>query len=449
MKLTDLIHRMNLEKSPSFPPRHATTEPGLSRFSRSIFGMLFLTLIATCPPCLADGLGLPDPLGLAEGKTVGNAAQWESRRAEIVSLYEEHVFGPQVKAAAKPVFELRSENPDDLGGIAVRREIRVYLLGGRTGPWMDLLVYLPKHAVGKVPAFFGYNYMGNQSVTREDGITVTAAWVSGAPGAPGIVNNHATPENRGAQARRWPVELIVRRGYALATACFGEVDPDNFPGWTRSPLRAALGLRTTGERTTGDVGAIAVWAFGASRALDCLESLSEIDASRVAITGHSRMGKTALWAAALDRRFALVVSNNSGEGGAALARRKQGERIADSIKLSGYWYAPRYQDYVNREEDLPVDAHFLLSLIAPRPLYVSSATQDSWADPEGEFLSAVHAGPVYALLGFKGLGVENMPPPDTRVGERIGYHIRTGPHDILEADWKHQLDFADRFLKIP
>ncbi|MBI5691086.1 MAG: acetylxylan esterase [Verrucomicrobia bacterium] len=406
--------------------------------------------------CLAGFLGagnstaaaieLPDPLRSSAGKTITAPAQWEQRRAEIIALYETHVFGPRITTTAKASFELRTEKPDALGGIAVRREIRIYLLGAKTGPWLDLLLYLPKGAPTKVPAFFGFNYMGNQSVTAEDDVTITPAWIRPAANTPGIVKNRATAENRGAQARRWPLELILRRGYAVATACFGEVEPDDVTGWTRSPLRTALGLRTTGERSLGDPGAIAIWAFGASRVLDCLESIPEIDATRVALTGHSRMGKTALWAAALDRRFALVVSNNSGEGGAALARRKQGERIADSVKLSGYWYTPRYRDYVDREEHLPVDAHWLLALIAPRPLYVSSATQDLWADPEGEFLAARHASAVYALWGHGGVTGE-LPPPDTPVGQHIGYHIRTGPHDILAADWSHHLDFADRFWR--
>jgi len=395
----------------------------------------------------AEELDLPDPLKLSDGTTVTTPAQWEQRRAEIISLYETHVYGRQIKLDVKPSFELRSEKLDALGGLAVRREIRVYFMGDKTGPWMDLLVYVPKNAPEKVPAFFGFNYMGNQSVTNEDDVAVSPAWIRNVPNVLGIVNNHATVENRGAQARRWPIELILRSGYALATAGFGEVEPDDSSGWTRSPLRAALGLRTSGLREIGDVGAITIWAFAAARAVDCLETLPEIDGTRVAITGHSRMGKTALWAAALDRRFALVVSNDSGEGGAALARRKMGERIANSIKSSGYWYTPRYSEYVDREEALPVDAHFLMSLIAPRPLYVSSATQDLGADPEGEFLATLNVSNVYALFGRQGLNVETMPVPDTSVGDGVGYHIRSGPHDILEADWKHHLDFADRLLK--
>jgi hypothetical protein len=262
------------------------------------------------------------------------------------------------------------------------------------------------------------------------------------------VGNRATEANRAAQARRWPLELILRRGYAVATAAYCEIEPDDRNGWRQSPLRAALGGAGDPAAGAPDTwGALGIWAFGLSRALDYLETEPAVDARRVALTGHSRLGKTVLWAAAQDTRFALVISNDSGEGGAALARRKSGERISDSITMSGYWYCPRYRDYVNREDDLPVDAHLLLALIAPRPLYVSSATEDAWADPEGEFLAAQATAPVYALFGHQTLGEVSFPAPDTRIGKRVGYHVRTGRHDILEADWRHHLDFADLHLR--
>jgi hypothetical protein len=194
-------------------------------------------------------------------------------------------------------------------------------------------------------------------------------------------------------------------------------------------------------------GAIGAWAWGLSRIVDVLARDKAIDSSRIALMGHSRLGKTALWAGAQDTRFALIISNDSGEGGAALARRKSGERIADSVKTTYFWYTPKYREYVNREEALPVDAHFLISLIAPRPVYVASATEDLWADPVGEFLAAKNAEPVYRLFGKAGLGVDRQPPPDRSVGDFIGYHVRTGKHDIIAADWAHHLDFADRHLR--
>ncbi len=388
---------------------------------------------------------LPDPLRFADGRPVTTTAAWEERRKELIALYEQHVFGRTPIAPRPPTFDVLTDKAGARGGLARRREVRIYLLGDKAGPWMDLLLYTPTGATGKVPAFVGLNYLGNQSVTEEPDVRITTSWITQSRGVPGVVDNRATEENRAAQARRWPLDLILKRGYAVATACYHEIEPDRRDGW-RTPLREGLSAARD-ESDPSSPGAIALWAFGLSRALDYLQTVDEIDRTRIALTGHSRLGKTALWAAALDQRFALVVSNNSGEGGAALARRKVGERIADSIRMVAYWYAPRYADYVDKEEQLPVDAHLLVALSAPRPVYISSATQDLWADPEGEYLAGYHAGPVFALYGQSGLESPTMPDPDRRVGRWIGYHARTGVHDILEADWRHHLDFADQVFR--
>jgi hypothetical protein len=395
--------------------------------------------VTLCPAADPEtAINLPDPLLSLDGKRVRNARDWTGkRRPEILRLYEQHVFGRTPATPAPIRYELRAEKRDALDGLAIRKIVRLYLLGRKDGPWADLLLYAPAKSARSSPAFLGMNYLGNQSITEEPDIPVTPAWVLAFNGVPGIVKNHPTAGSRAAQARRWPLQTILQRGYAVATLCYCEVEPDNADGWKTS-LRSEL---------RGDWGAIGVWAFGLSRALDYLEKEPLVDARRVALTGHSRLGKTALWAGAQDTRFALIISNDSGEGGAALARRKSGERIADSVKTTYFWYTPKYREYVNREEALPVDAHFLISLIAPRPVYVASATEDLWADPVGEFLAAKNAEPVYRLFGKAGLGVDRQPPPDRSVGDFIGYHVRTGKHDIIAADWAHHLDFADRHLR--
>jgi dienelactone hydrolase len=386
---------------------------------------------------------LPDPLLCADGVRVADASTWQRvRRGELLGLFGSQVYGrTPTKAVAVHAGEPRVDR-DALGGRALRKQVTLRFGDAPDGPFLDLLVYLPRAARGPVPAFLGLNFDGNQAVSSDPGIALARSWLDEGKG---VVDHRATDAARGSEASRWPVERILERGYALATAYYGDVDPDYDDGF-RNGVHPLFYRPGQGRPDADEWGSIGAWAWGLSRALDWLQADPAVDAKRVALIGHSRLGKTALWAAAQDERFALVVSNNSGEGGAALARRNYGETVADLNRVFPHWFCANYRRYANDVAALPVDQHELLALVAPRPLYVASATEDRWADPLGEFLAAKAAQSVYRLFGRDGLGVERQPPPDTPVGRTIGYHLRSGKHDLTAWDWERYLDFADRQL---
>ena len=348
---------------------------------------------------------LPDPLKMEDGRIVKNKRQWiNERRPELMEMLRSQMFGREPAADAAPDihYTLLEESKDAFGGLATRRQVKISF-DKDENYYLVLLMYIPNKHNGPVPAFLGPNFKGNHATTDDPEVLMPTKEKL-ATFAPGY-----KVEPRDANGHRWEYEYILSHGYAVATFCYNDVDPDFHDGFHNG----IHGLIDGDKPRNGESwGSISAWAWSLSRCLDYLETVKEIDAKKVAVIGHSRLGKTSLWAGATDQRFALVISNDSGCSGAAIARRKFGETIAA----------------INKN--------------------VASASEDSWADPVGEYFSLVGAASVYNLFGYDGITDRNVPGIEHPVVVgRMGHHIRKGEHNVRLYDWENYVAFADRFLK--
>ena len=351
---------------------------------------------------------LPDPLVMLNGDKVNDVDTWkQKRRPEILKLFETNVYGrTMIGRPDGMTWKVTAENRSDMNGIAITKTVTIYFTGKEDGPKMDVNIVLPASAAKKpVP------------------LIAIVEWA---------------PQK----------QLLLDRGYGLATFNAAQIEPDIKTGSYEKSVRKFFAKPDQNQPGPDEWGAIGAWAWGLSRAMDYIVTDKDIDANKVCVAGFSRFGKVAMWAGAQDERFAIVFSGESGCGGAVIVRRGFGETVKIINNKFPYWFCGNFKSYGDRVNDLPVDWHMLVAVMAPRPVYIATAEQDLWGDPRGSFLSAKYAEPVYKLFGEKGLGVEDMPPVETPVGNTIGYHIRKGTHNLTDYDWQQFLNFADRHLGI-
>jgi hypothetical protein len=385
---------------------------------------------------------LPDPLRFNSGKPVKTARDWtKHRRAEIIQLFQTNVYGRSPKPPKRIRFEIFDVELKALGGKAIRKQVTIYFSANKAEAHEDLLIYLPSGGPRPVPVILALNSQGNQSVTSDPGVKAATIW-EGKPPA-----RQQAPERSRGSDQSFDVEKILARGYGFATICYQDLEPD-FQGGYKQGIRQLFLKPGQSEPAPDDWGAIGAWAYGLSRAMDYLNKDMDVDAKRVAIMGHSRLGKTVLWAGAQDTRFAMVLASCSGSGGAPLWRRDYGATLKNTLaQVFPYWFCANLLTYVDKTDQLPVDSHELIALIAPRPVYITGAEEDQWADPRGMFLAAVAAGPVYKLLKAEGLGTDQMPAINQPIMHTIAFHLRDGKHAVTAFDWDQFLAFADMHLR--
>ena len=383
--------------------------------------------------------GVPDVLRCEDGSHVKTPKQWEKkRRPELLKMFSEQEYGITPRnTGIKVEHELVASNSGAMGGLATQKQV-LFKFKDKNGKTHQalLLLYIPNAVKGRVPVIVSYNFHGNQTTTLEDDVL---------PSLSKELMKEMGSESwvRGEQKSRWSYELALQRGYAVATMNYHDICPDS-PALLSYGVLPLFPNYNEGSRDTNEWGTIGVWAWGYSRIADYLEKEKRIDKSCMVVLGHSRLGKTSLWAGVQDKRFKVVISNDSGCGGAAMAKRVIGENVARITANFPHWFCPAFNMYSENEAALPFDQHELLALVAPRYVYVASAEDDLWADPKGEYLSAYYAGPVYRLYGMQGLPSSEQPPIHQPQHFDVGYHIRAGKHDVTEYDWKCYLDFCDK-----
>ncbi|HEX4607768.1 MAG TPA: acetylxylan esterase [Urbifossiella sp.] len=418
------------------------------RTSLAALGALVVTLSAIRadfpPPAqLPPRPGLPDPTVMLDGAKVASKADWEAkRRPELKALVEHYMYGRYPAAPAQVTAKVLFSDDKAFDGKGTLTEVEL-TVGGPSWPKVYLLVARP-NGTAPVGCFVGPNFGGNHLLTTDARVHLPTTWVPN--NYPGVVGGKATEAGRGKQADTWPLAEIVARGYAVATFYCGDIQPDR-PDVAEG-VRAAVGT-AAGKADPADTATIMWWAWGVHRAVDYLVTAAGIDPRRLAVVGHSRLGKTALLAGAFDPRIAVVIPNQAGCGGSGPNRHSdpKAEPVERINKAFPHWFNGNFKAFGADPAKLPFDQNGLVALCAPRPVLFTNAAEDLWANPSGQFEVLKAANPAYRLYGVDGITTDAMPPLNQLVASRLGYWIRPGKHAMTPADWKTYMDFADVWLK--
>jgi dienelactone hydrolase len=390
------------------------------------------------PAQLPSRPDLPEPFVSFTGEAITNPEQWTNRRRpELKALFQHYMYGTLPPAPARVTARVLHQDAQAFAGKATLCELAI-TIGPPAVPEIYLLVVAPNGKPGPAPAFVGMNFCGNHALVKDPGVRLPTAWMYDR--YPGVQANQATDAGRGSQIDVWALEQAIDRGYAVATFYNGDIDPDrsDVRGGARPYLDKLVQPDTTAT--------IMAWAWGIHRAVDYLVTDPAIDAKRIAVVGHSRLGKTALVAAAFDERIALAIPHQAGCGGTAPSRGTVGESVKRINTSFPHWFNAAFKEFNDHPDRLPFDQHCLVALVAPRPVLFSNAVEDTWANPDGQYQVLQAADPVYRLLGVPGLESERRPEVGRLSAGRLGYYIRPGKHSMTKEDWKVFLDFADRQL---
>lgn len=418
---------------------------------KQVSRILALTLLFCCaavsaekfPPAAAlpPQTDFPDPLVMFNGEPVANKKDWfNQRRPELKELFQHYEYG-YFPSPANIQSTVKAMDEKCFGGKATLKLVTISF-ASKSAPQLNLLLVVPNQRKSAAPVFLGLNFSGNYALVTNSFVPIPDGWMNAK--IAGVINNRATEAGRGKSIDVWNIEQSIDRGYAVATLFCDDIQPDR--------TNATTGVRQVfhgAKNPAEDWGTIAAWAWGLHRAVDYLETNKDIDRKKIAVVGHSRLGKAAILAGAFDERIALVIPLQAGTGGTSPSRGKIGESVKAINTRFPHWFCDEFKKFNDEPERLPFDQHCLIALCAPRPVLLAAATEDTWADPVGQFEMLKAADKVYQLVGSDGVASTQRPEVGKLMDSKLGYYIRAGKHSMTKDDWKVFLDFADKHLGKP